>query len=158
MFESTLLGGLLGGLFRFAPEVLRFFDRGGERKHELAMQDRELEFAKLRGTQRMAEINAEANSAWDAGAIGALKEAITAQGQRSGVKWVDALSTSVRPVITYLFMLLYMAAKITAFTAALNSGALWSVAVAHAWTEADQTLWAGILNFFFLGRIWDRNK
>ena len=26
----------------------------------------------------------------------------------------------------------------------------------HAWTEADQALWAGVLNFWFLGRVFDR--
>ena len=33
---ETLLGGLLGGAFRLAPEVLKWFDRQGERGHELA--------------------------------------------------------------------------------------------------------------------------
>ena len=38
---ETLLGGLLGGAFRLAPEVLKWFDRQGERGHELAMQDKQ---------------------------------------------------------------------------------------------------------------------
>ena len=37
---ETLLGGLLGGAFRLAPEILKWFDRQGERGHELAMQDK----------------------------------------------------------------------------------------------------------------------
>jgi len=44
---ETLLGGLLGGAFRLAPEVLKWLDRKGERGHELAMQDKVLEFEKL---------------------------------------------------------------------------------------------------------------
>jgi len=55
---ETLLGGLLGGVFRLAPEILKWLDRKGERGHELAMQDKALEFEKLRGAQRMAEIGA----------------------------------------------------------------------------------------------------
>ena len=58
---ETLLGGLLGGAFRLAPEILKWLDRKGERSHELAMQDKALEFEKLRGTQRMAEIDAGAD-------------------------------------------------------------------------------------------------
>ena len=46
---ETLLGGLLGGAFRLAPEILKWMDRNGERSHELAMQDKALEFEKLRG-------------------------------------------------------------------------------------------------------------
>jgi hypothetical protein len=153
---ETLLGGLLGGIFRLAPEVLKWFDRRGERGHELAMQDKALEFERLRGAQKMSEIGAAADAAWNTGAIEALKEAVAAQGRPSGVRWADALSMSVRPVITYWFMALYCAAKTAAFIGAVTAGAAWSAAILHAWTEADQALWAGVLNFWFLGRVFDR--
>ena len=153
---ETLLGGLLGGAFRLAPEILKWFDRQGERGHELAMQDKALEFEKLRGASRMGEIGASADAAWNTGAIEAFKEAVAGQGRPSGVKWADALSSSVRPVITYWFMALYCAAKMAAFAAALSAGADWGTAVLHAWTEADQALWAGVLNFWFLGRVFDK--
>ena len=153
---ETLLGGLLGGAFRLAPEILKWLDRNGERSHELAMQDKALEFEKLRGAQRMAEIGASADAAWNSGAIEALKEAVAGQGRLSGVKWVDALSSSVRPVLTYWFMALYCAAKTAAFAAAVTADAGWGTAIVHAWTEADQALWAGVLNFWFLGRVFDR--
>ena len=125
---ETLLGGLLGGAFRLAPEILKWMDRNGERGHELAMQDKALEFEKLRGASRMAEIGASADAAWNTGAIDALKDAIRTQGEKTGVNWVDALSTSVRPVITYWFMALYCSAKVAAFAAALNAGAGWGAA------------------------------
>lgn len=153
---ETLLGGLLGGAFRLAPEILKWLDRNGERSHELAMQDKALEFEKLRGAQRMAEIGANAEAAWDTGAIEALRDAVRAQGEKTGVRWADALSSSVRPVITYWFMALYCAAKTAAFAAAVTAGAGWDTATLHAWTEADQALWAGVLNFWFLGRVFDR--
>ena len=155
---ETLLGGLLGGAFRLAPELLKWLDRKGERGHELAMQDKALEFEKVRGAQRVAEIGSQADAAWNTGAIETFKEAIEGQGRLSGVKWADALSISVRPVITYLFMALYCTAKATAFFAALNAGANWSAAIFAAWSEADQALWAGVLNFWFLGRVFDRGR
>ena len=104
---ETLLGGLLGGAFRLAPEILKWLDRNGERSHELSMQDKALEFEKLRGAQRMGEIGASADAAWNTGAIEALRDAVRGQGEKTGVAWADALSSSVRPVITYWFMLLY---------------------------------------------------
>jgi hypothetical protein len=61
-----------------------------------------------------------------------------------------------RAVITYWFMALYCTAKAAAFAAALNAGATWGVAILNAWTDADQALWAGVLNFWFLGRVFDR--
>ena len=153
---ETLLGGLLGGAFRLAPEILKWMDRNGERSHELSMQDKALEFEKLRGAQRMGEIGASADAAWNTGAIEALRDAVRGQGEKTGVAWADALSSSVRPVITYWFMALYCAAKTAAFVAAVTAGAGWGAAILHAWTEADQALWAGVLNFWFLGRVFDR--
>ena len=153
---ETLLGGLLGGAFRLAPEILKWLDRKGEPGHELAMQDRALEFEKIRGAQRMSEIGASADAAWNVGAIETLREAVRSQGEKTGVRWADALSSSVRPVITYWFMALYCAAKTATVAAAVTGGAGWGVAILYAWTEADQALWAGVLNFWFLGRVFDR--
>jgi hypothetical protein len=153
---ETLLGGLMGGVFRLAPEILKWLDRKGERGHELAMQEKALEFEKLRGATRMAEISAGADAEWNTGTLEALKGAVAAQGRSSGSKWADALSTSVRPIITYWFMALYCAAKTAALTAALSAGADWGDAVRAGWTEADQALWAAVLNFWFLGRVFDR--
>ena len=153
---ETLLGGLLGGAFRLAPEILKWLDRNGERSHELSMQDKALEFEKLRGAQRMGEIVASADAAWNTGVIEALRDAVRSQGEKTGVAWADALSSSVRPMITYWFMALYCAAKTAAFVAAVTAGADWGAAILHAWTEADQALWAGVLNFWFLGRVFDR--
>ena len=44
MFEilsGGLLGSIFGGLFRLAPEVLKFFDKKNEREHEMAMFSRQ---------------------------------------------------------------------------------------------------------------------
>ena len=153
---ETLMGGLLGGAFRLAPEFLKWLDRKGERGHELAMQDKALEFEKVRGASRMAEIGAGADAAWNTGAIEALRDAVRTQGEKTGVLWADALSSSVRPIITYWLMALYCAAKTVAFMAALNAGAGWGAAVLAAWSEADQALWAGVLNFWFLSRTFEK--
>ena len=61
MFEalggvSTLFGGLLGGIFRIIPEIFKYLDRKNERKHELALQDKMIEFQKLAGSQKIEEI------------------------------------------------------------------------------------------------------
>ena len=57
--------GLLGGAFRLAPQILKWLDRQGERSHELAMHDKALEFEMLRGAQRMSELSATADAAWN---------------------------------------------------------------------------------------------
>jgi hypothetical protein len=155
---ETLLGGLLGGLFRLAPEVLKIFDRKNERAHELSMQDKALEYEKVKGSQKMNEIGAQAQADWNVGSLQALRDAISAQGTLTGIGWVDALSSSVRPIITYWFMALYCAAKAATFAAIFHSSGDWMVAAHATWTEADMALWAGIINFWFLGRVLDKAK
>jgi hypothetical protein len=153
---ETLLGGLLGGAFRLAPELLKWLDRNGERSHELAMQDKALEFEKLRGAQRMGEIGAAADAAWNTGAIEALRDAVHTQGEKTGVAWADALSSSVRPVITYLLVSMYCTVKVSTFIGSVYAGAEFGAALLAAWSEADQALLAGILNFWFLSRTMEK--
>lgn len=153
---ETLVGGLLGGLFRLMPELLRTLDRRSERRHEIAMQDRALEHERLRGPSRMPEMGAEAEPPWSSSTSKALRDDISSRGELVGVRWLDMLSSSVRPVVTYGFMVLYCAAKTAAFVGGTASGGDWSHAAQQAWTEADQALWAGVLNFWFLGRVLDK--
>ncbi len=153
---ETLLGGLMGGLFRLVPEFLKWFDRAAERKHELSLQDHAYKFEQLRGASRMAEIGAQAQADWNAGALLALKEATRAQGGKSGIRWVDALSLSVRPVITYWFMALYCAVKLAGFITAIRGGVEWLSAIPLMWNADDMAVWAGLLNFWFLGRVFEK--
>ena len=71
------------------------------------------------------------------------------------MRWADALSVSVRPVITYWFMLLYCAAKRQRLWLPLPAagGARRSCTPGR---KRIQALWARVLNFWFLGRVFDR--
>lgn len=155
MIES-LLGSLLGLVSRSVPEVLKWIDRKQERAHELAMNDRALEFEKLRGVQKMQEIGASADAAYATNALETLRSAITSQGAKSGIRWADALSTSVRPVITYAFFGVYAATKVAAVYSAVIIGASWQDAIQWAWSPADMALFSGILNFWFMSRVFDK--
>jgi len=105
------------------------------------MQNRLLAFEKLRGAQRMAEIGAASEAAWNSGAVEALRKAIAAQGQRSGIRWADALSSSVRPVITYWFMALYCTAKTAACVGALDAGVAGIFVLWCGWAHSRSDNW-----------------
>lgn len=152
---ETLVGGALGGIFRLIPEGMKVWDRKNERKHELDMQSKALEFEKLRGDQKLTEIHETRSATWDTGAMAALVESIKGQGQLTGT-WIDGLSSSVRPIITYMFMSAYLATKIIAMYTAHMEGATALAIVSAVWTLDDQALLAGILNFWFLGRVLDK--
>ena len=155
---ETLLGGLMGGAFRLTPEIIKWIDRKGERIHELAIRDKTLELERLKSATKANELQIEADRSQHTASINTLETAISTQGTITGVKWADALSRSVRPIITYWFMALYCAAKAGIFVSAFQNGGEWVVAMKQSWTEADQALWAGVLNFWFLGRVFDKSK
>ena len=62
---ETLVGTLLGGAFRMAPELLKWLDRKGDRAHELAMFDKQIEADKLRAMQQleMSQLQADTTTA-----------------------------------------------------------------------------------------------
>jgi len=155
---ETLLGGLLGGAFRLTPEILKWIDRKGERTHELAIQDKAFQLEQLRTQSEQITDAAETETAIKTAELKTFQSAIDSQGAMTKVGWADALSSSVRPIITYWFMALYCAAKAAVFVSAFQNGSEWAIAIQQSWTDADQALWAGVLNFWFLGRVFDKPK
>lgn len=90
MFEilsGGIFGGLLGGIFRLAPEVLKYFDKKDERAHELAMFKNQCELEAQRGQQKLAEIGAQREAAVDMGGDGCLQrcnQSASRDGQSCG--------------------------------------------------------------------------
>lgn len=156
MIIESLLGSLLGGAFRLAPEVLSFFDKKNERAHELAMLDKNIALDAQQAQEKQAELGIQADMTRMAAGIAALGEALKGQFQSSGIKLIDALNVSVRPVVTYAFFLLYVLVKVGVYVAAIHAGSGWLDAVKPTWTEADMALFSGIINFYFLGRVFDK--
>lgn len=79
LLGGGVLGGLIGGIFRLAPEFLKYFDKKNERQHELAMFDKQCELEKERGAQKLAEIGAQREAAVDSGVMDAFNAAIQQQ-------------------------------------------------------------------------------
>uniref|UniRef100_A0A6M3KJB1 Holin n=2 Tax=viral metagenome TaxID=1070528 RepID=A0A6M3KJB1_9ZZZZ len=154
---ETLLGGVVGGIFRVVPEVLKFMDRKNERKHELSMQDKAFEFQKLQGDQKIDEISTKGQMDWNTGALDALAESIKGQSAPSGVKWIDGFSKMMRPLITLQWVvLLYPAVIVAGFWLSVTSGISALDALVKCFGPPEKALVSGILNFWFLGRVFDK--
>lgn len=153
---ETLLGSLMGGVFRIVPEVMKIWDAKNEREHELAMLGKEMEFAKIKGEISMREAEATMTVA----EIGAMSEALREQGQtaRAAGKFVSAISALVRPLVTYWFVVLYSAVKIASMLLAYQTNGDWKEVLINSWTKDDMAMLMLILTFWFVGRVWDRNK
>lgn len=158
MLAETVLGGVIGGLLRLAPEVMKAWDRRNERKHELAMQDKALAFEELRGAQRMEEMRHEGQQVLDSGGLQALIAAIKGQGQPTGVGWADAISATVRPILTYWWcVVLVTAAMVCQYILYLDAGLSGPEAVVRLWGPEEKTIVAGMINFWFLDRVIRKN-
>ena len=154
MLSGGLLGSIFGGIFRLAPEVLKWLDKKNERQHELNMFTLQTDLEKMRGQFRMEERYVDHSIAQ----LDAIQEAFKAQAQEasSSYKWVSALSALVRPSITYILFGLYVAVKITAITYAINSGAPWNEVLRANWDADDFGMLNMILTFWFIGRAIER--
>ena len=151
---SSILGGLVGGVFRIVPEVFKFLDAKNERSHELAMQDKQLEFMKIQGQQKVEE----ARVYQEAVDVQALSNVLVAQAQPTGNFIVDFLNTLVRPLVTYVLLCLYIAVKYTTAMALHNQGVDALTIAKTLYTPDDQALFWGIVNFWFLDRVIKAQK
>jgi hypothetical protein len=149
-----VLGSLLGGAFRLAPELLKWLDRKNERAHELAMFGKQCDLEKTRGSIKLQEIGAERELAVDVGVIDAFKSAIDQQTEmvKAAGGWVAALSASVRPVVTYWVLALWSFIHAWfAFTAYTNGTA--AMEVFKTMMSPDfAALVAGTINYWFMDR------
>jgi hypothetical protein len=157
MFEllgGGVIGSLLGGLFRMAPEVLKWLDKKNERTHELAMFQQQCQLETLRGQQKLAEIGAQREAAVDAGVMDAFNSAIEQQTEmvKAAGGWVASLSASVRPVVTYWILLLWSFIHVwfawNAWTMGAHPDAVFKLMMSGDFAA----LVSGTLNYWFLDR------
>jgi len=156
MLGGGLLGSIFGGLFRLAPEVLKWLDRKDERSHELKMFSLQTDLEKMRGEYRMEEKYIDFSKA-NVDAIGqAFKQ--QAEADKKAYKWVASISALVRPGITWLLFGLYTAVKIVTIMYAVNSGLPAIQVMQEIWTADDFSMLMMILTFWFLGRSIEKRE
>lgn len=145
-----LLGSVFGGLFRLAPEVLKFLDKGNERKHELAMFTLQTDLEKVKGNFRMEEKYAD----YSTEQLKALQEAFKEQATtaKEAGWFVAAVSALVRPGITWALFFMYATVKVSGLAIAISSGALWQDVVLKGWSPDDFAMLNMCLTFWFVGR------
>lgn len=151
---SSLLGSLFGGLFRMAPEVLKWLDRKDERKHELAMFSSQLELEKVRGEQKMKELDVSYDME-HLKALSAMNVSSDSVAKEAG-PFIAGLNASVRPVITYCLFGAYMVTKVVAMSQGYSSGAEWDEILKETWTAQDWSLFSATLSFWFLNRTFEK--
>jgi hypothetical protein len=134
----TLLGSLIGFGSSFLPKVMDYFQDKSDKAHELEVMTRQAEIqldkTAIDANIREVETVHEHDAALDGGSF------------------VNGLRASVRPIITYLFMALFVAVEIATYYLLIKSGVAPGEALVAAWNEQIMALWASILAFWFGGR------
>ena len=153
MFEllgGGLLGSIFGGLFRLAPEVLKFMDKKNERAHELQMFTLQTDLEKMRGQFKMEERYVDHSIAQ----MDAIKEAFKEQAETAkAAGWfVAAISALVRPGITWVAFGMYLTVKIVGLMMAFDASADWREVIVKSWDEDDFAMLNMMLTFWFIGR------
>jgi hypothetical protein len=154
LLSGGIFGSLLGGIFRLAPEVLKFFDKKNERSHELLMFQRQCDLEQIRGQQKLAEIGAARDAAIDVGVMDAFNSAINQQAEmaKAAGGWAASLSASVRPVVTYWVILLWSFVHLWFAWNAWLQGAAPREVFNTMMTADFMALVSGTINYWFLDR------
>jgi hypothetical protein len=146
----SLIGSLLGFGTSFLPKVMDFFQDKQDKKHELAVMEAQIRQQKELASQKLEAVNVEA----DIREIEALQKSM----QPSGVKWIDGLRGSVRPVITYSFFLLFVFVEVAAYLSLTAQGVSGLEAAGLIWDGETKALFAAVISFWFGGRAIARRK
>ena len=141
----TLLGSLLGFGTSFLPEVLNYFKRGQEQKHELQRMKMEIELMAKRSEFKIQELDKEAEIKEAEGLY--KHDSVDAGG------FINALRGSVRPVITYAFFGLFVTIKVTALISLMNLPEMQlNMALSMIWDDQTAGLFSAIMAFWFGNR------
>jgi hypothetical protein len=148
---STALSFLMGGL----PKLLDFFQDKSDKSHELELAkmqtEREMQMLKegYIAQARVEEIRTEQIAIQTAEKE---REALYAHdiaiGQGAS-QWVINLRASVRPVVTYLFVLLLIVVDIASIWWAWSSGAAFAESVTLVFDADEMQILASIIAFWF---------
>jgi len=148
---STLLGFASGGL----PKVLDFVQDRGDKKHELALmaagREREIALAKegFVAQARVEEIKSDQIAMQTQTQE---KLAVWKHDMKIGEgasTWVINLRASVRPIVTYIFVLLLVVVDVAGIWYAYSTGVPFAMAMDMVFSDDEMSILAAIIAFWF---------
>jgi hypothetical protein len=148
---STLLGFASGGL----PKVLDFVQDRGDKKHELALmaanREREIALAK-EGFIAQAAVEEIKTEQIAMQTQAQEKLAMWKHDMKIGEgasTWVINLRASVRPIVTYIFVLLLVVVDVAGIWYAYSTGVPFAMAMDMVFSDDEMSILAAIIAFWF---------
>lgn len=143
----TILSALIGFLSSGLPSLLKYLNDKNDKAHELAIMQMQMEMAKLEFKEQLDEMNIKADTA---------EMATLYTTYKTGITWIDAFNGTVRPVVTYLLVFLYIAVKIMQYNN-LHGDVPEFEKLDILWTVEDHVLFTGVISFYFGMRHFNKN-
>ena len=155
----SLLGSLLGFGTSIIPEVIGIFKQKQADAHQLKMLEAKAKYADQMSKLKIAELDAQAE-------IEETKGLYEHDKSIDSGAFINGLRGSVRPVVTYLFLLAYLTTKGVMIYAMIAIQDLdWTAAIDMAWREeTDGVIFSAIISFWFgnramsKARAWQQDK
>ena len=147
----SLIGTLIGLLGSFIPELLKYFKQKEDHKHEKEMFNLQVQLAEKEHKFRVDEMNITADIEESKAVYKAAEQKLT------GSRWIDGAialyNSSVRPTVTYAFVLLYGLVKYAQYSIAVAQGdTKWDIIV-KLWNSEDMAAFMTVIGFWFGGRM-----
>ena len=148
----TILGSLLGFTTSIVPEILGYFRQNQANEQELKMLEAKAKYASALSELKLKELDVQAD-------IGEAQNIYKHDQGLDAGKFINALRGSVRPVISYLFVLTYIGIKIALIYAMIVDQKIdWTAAVQQAWGQTDAIIFSTIISFWFGNRAMSKAR
>lgn len=142
----ALISTILGLLSSILPNVVKIYEKKQDLKHEI-----ELTKLRIAAAERNVELTTVAEVAKaDVSEGDSLRDH---DSLLSGHSTFDALRASIRPVVTYVFFLLFIGIKITVLVIMVNRGVDADKIVNTIWDKETMAIFSAIIGFWFGSRM-----
>jgi len=148
---STFMSFLAGGL----PKILQVFQDRQDKGHELKIlqlqRERELELAKAGMLAQVAIEDIKSEQIQTQAYVSERKSLYQHDIEigRGASQWMINLRASVRPVVTYIFVLELVVLNIAGIWYAYDQGVPFAVAMAEVFTDDEMLILSSIIAFWF---------
>ena len=148
----SLIGTLIGFGTSIVPEVLGYFKQKQANEQEINMLQAKAKYASQLSELKLKELDAEAD-------IQETKSIYEHDRTIDASPFIDSLRGSVRPVITYLFFLMFICVKgVLMYALISNQNLDWTVAIEMAWDPETQAIFSAIIAFWFGNRAMSKAR
>lgn len=145
----TLFASLVGFLSSLTPEILKLFKYIYDKKYQLELNNHKSNSGTQQFSISETSLKDKENS----------EQKLLHKNFFSGIKWIDALNASVRPLLAYSFFLLYVSVKFAQYKVLVEKGQL-AECLHIIWNMDDQAIFAGIISFYYgqrtFSKLWNQ--